>query len=77
MMTFKSVMRLDRRSNLVRLFRVMWDRGTVGDGKGYSNQFSVALRPAWFRWHRETDHWFVTVLGVRFHYARSWGGRFA
>ena len=73
----KWVGRLDRGNRLLRLFRVMWSVGQVGDGKGYSAKFSVGLRPTLFRWRREGDGWLLTVLGIRLHMQRSYGGRFA
>jgi hypothetical protein len=56
----------------VRLFRVMWEHGRVGDGKGYSTKLSIGLFPKFF--HR--DDGCMTVLFVRVHYRRSWGGIF-
>jgi hypothetical protein len=76
-MKFKLVMRLDRRNRIYRLFRVMWIRGRVGDGKGYSVKFSVALEPRIVSVRRNAIHWpdvIVTILGVRIHYQRSYGG---
>jgi hypothetical protein len=69
---FKTVFRRD--GLMVRLFRVMWTRGTVGDGKGYSCKFSVAVRPTLFRWRRELGGWLLTLAGVRLHFDRSYGG---
>ena len=60
------------------LFRVFWERGEPGDGFGYSNKLSFGLSPRWFGWVRES--WSVDfelyLLGLRIHYARSYGGRF-
>ena len=71
---FKSVMRLDRRARMLRLFRIMWVKGIVGDGKGYSAQFSVALRPSLFQFHKEFSSYFLTLFGLRLHFERSYGG---
>lgn len=76
-MKLQRVLRLDRTAKLLRLFRIIWDRGDVGDGKGYSNSFSVALTPTLLRFRRECDGWIATVFGVRIHRQWSWGGRFA
>lgn len=73
---FKRVLRLDTIQRHYRLFRVMWERGRPGFG-GYSAKFSVALTPRLLLFTRQPNGWLVTVLGVRLHYARSYGGRFA
>lgn len=73
---FKWVIRYDPGNRLLRIGRVMWERGTVGDGQGYSVKLSLGLRPTLFRWRREGDGWLLTVLGVRPHLRRSYGGRF-
>lgn len=67
-----------------RLFRfacIMWHRGRAADGVGYSSKLSFALRPKLFQWQtygnvRNTydDVFDVTVLGVRVHLQRSYGG---
>lgn len=72
---WKRVMRYDPGNRLLRIGRVMWERGTVGDGQGYSVKLSLGLRPTLFRWLREGDGWLLTVAGVRLHYRRSYGGR--
>lgn len=68
--------------------RFYWNRGNVGDGNGYSTKVSVKLlwepRDLWIGayWTRNgSDHLFVYLcllptLPIRFHWARSWGGRF-
>lgn len=61
----------------MRLWRILWERGEPGDGKGYSAKFTIGLAPHW--WASETlgrhDRMF-TVFGIRLHYSRSYGGRF-
>lgn len=69
----KRVFRYDGSQKLVRLFRVMWERGTVGDGKGYSAKLAIGLRPSLFHY----DDGRLTIFGLRVHYARSYGGIFA
>lgn len=70
---FKRVMRFDEIQRHFRLFRVMWEVGTVGDGKGYSAKLAVGIMPKLF--HREGGR--LTILGLRVHYCRSFGGIFA
>lgn len=77
-MRIKRVMRFDEIQRHFRLFRLMWERGTVGDGSGYSVKLSVAVEPRLARFGRDATHdWLVTLFGVRVHYARSYGGIFA
>lgn len=76
-MKIQRVMRWDPVAKLLRLGRLIYDRGTVGDGKGYSAKLSLALTSRLLRFRREFRGWIVTVLGVRVHYCRSYGGRFA
>lgn len=71
---FKLVLRFDEIQQHLRLFRVMWERGEVGHGKGgYSAKLAVGLMPRLY--HREGGR--VTILGLRVHYARSYGGIWA
>lgn len=74
---FKRVMRFDGTRKMLRLFRIMWERGTVGDGAGYSVKVAVSLRPSLFEMVRDAEREIrLTVAGVRVHYARSYGGTF-
>lgn len=73
----KWVGRYDPSNRLLRVGRIMWQRGTVGDGQGYSAKLSIGLRPTLFRWHRETNGWLLTAAGVRVHLVRAYGGIFA
>lgn len=75
-MVFKPVLRWDPRWPKLRLFRVMWNVGTVGDGKGYSHKVALALRPVLFRWHRAHDSTRVALLGIEVHSQTSSGGRY-
>ena len=70
------------------LTRLYWNRGTPGDGKGYSVKLSLSLCFAWY------DLWvgaflktkgrdgfilflcLLPCLPLRVHYQRSYGGRF-
>ncbi len=73
----KTVFRRDEIQGHYRLFRVMWERGTVGDGRGYSNMVSVALDPRLFVWNRCYGSWLLVLCGLRLHRKRSFGGIFA
>jgi hypothetical protein len=75
---FKPVMRFDEIQNHLRLFRLMWERGRPGvPGGGYSAKLAIGLRPRLF--HREREYgkaFLLTILGLRIHYSRSYGGIF-
>lgn len=74
-MTFKSVFTWDRQRLKVRLFRLLWIVGTVGDGSdGYSNKLSVAICPAILGFERGYNEWRLSVLGLQIHRVRSYGG---
>lgn len=68
----KGVFRFDEIQRHLRLFRVMWERGVVGDGHGYSAKLAVGFRPKLFHW----DDGRLTIFGLRIHYCRSYGGTF-
>lgn len=72
----KKVMRFDEIQGHFRLFRVMWETGTVGDGTGYSNMVSVAIQPKLFGFDRSGRAWMLVVCGLRIHKKISYGGRF-
>lgn len=74
---FKPVMVYDETQRKLRLFRVIWDHGTVGDGQGYSNKVAVSLVPRLFGLLRDWDGWRLTIAGLQVHRLKSWGGRFA
>lgn len=76
---FKSVLRVDEIQKHLRLFRLMWERGTPGvPGGGYSAKLAIGLRPRLFEREREYGKAFlITILGLRIHYSRSYGGIFA
>lgn len=75
-MTMKWVGRYDRDNHVLRLTRWTWTRGEVGNG-GYSAKLTIGLRRTAFMWQREFGGWLLTILGVRLHYCRSFGGLFA
>lgn len=76
-MKIKAFVRYDDDMRMVRLGRIVWQRGAVGDGNGYSAKVSLALWPKLFRLERGFHEVSVTVLGVRLHFAKSYGGVFA
>jgi hypothetical protein len=73
----KMVFRRDEIQGHYRLFRIMWERGIVGDGRGHSNMVSVALQPKLLGWSRGDASWMIVFWGVRVHRKRSFGGIFA
>lgn len=73
---FKAVFRRDPDARMIRLFRVMWETGTVGDGDGCSNSLTFALQPALFQLEREFGGWLLILAGLRIHRKRSFGGIF-
>ncbi|NTG07134.1 hypothetical protein [Rhizobium rhizogenes] len=76
---FKSVLRFDEIQKHLRLFRLIWERGRPGvPGGGYSAKLAIGLRPRLFEREREYGKAFLfTILGLRIHYSRSYGGIFA
>ena len=75
-MRTKTVLRYSPNERVFRVVRLMWERGVVGTGQGYSAKLSLALAPVLFRAHRTWDGWRVGLLGVQLHYKRSYGGIF-
>lgn len=71
-MQIKPVFRRD--GYLIRLFRVIWTQGTVGDGSGYSCKLSFGLSPAWFYFKRPFGGFLLIVAGLRVQYQKSLGG---
>lgn len=72
----KIVLRKDEIQRHFRLFRIMWETGTVGDGHGYSNMVSIAVQPKLFLWSRCGGTWLIVLCGVRIHRKRSFWGIF-
>jgi hypothetical protein len=71
----KWVGRWSPEEKVLRLFRVVWCRGTPGTASGgYSAKFSVSLSPRLFSVRREFWSYAITLLGLRLHYMRSYGG---
>lgn len=76
---FKPVLRVDEIQKHLRLVRLMWERGTPGiPGGGYSAKLAIGLRPRLFERERAYGKAFLfTIIGLRVHYSRSYGGIFA
>jgi hypothetical protein len=78
---------LIRREKRLVLTRIYWNRGTPGDGVGYSTKVSLSLCWAWYDlWvglfiHREL-HGAILYLcllpcvPIRIHWQRAYGGRY-
>lgn len=75
-MKLRFVGRWDSALRILRLARLVWSRGKVGDGNGYSAQLSLALSPRLFKVRCEWQSWMLTLLGVRVHFQCSFGGYF-
>lgn len=61
---------------LLRMGRLCWANGKPGQpGGGYSASLSMGLTPRLFRFQRGLlGEWALTLLGVRVHHKRSYGG---
>lgn len=75
-MKFKPVWTWSAPERKVRLFRIVWERGVVGDGDGYSAMLSFSFVPRLYANVPVLFGFDVTVLGVRMHHKRAYGGRF-
>lgn len=73
-MKLKTVMRYDPKQRKLRLFRLIWQRGVVGDGKGYSAKLSVSIAAKLFGWADDFSGWRVTFCGVQLHHLKAYGG---
>lgn len=77
-MRIRAVLRWSPKERLYRVGSVIWRRG-LGPGHGaptnYDAMFTVALCLPWhIGFRRDLDGWRCWALGVRVHYARSYGG---
>ena len=70
----RRIFRYDPMARLFRLGRCVWQRGTVGDGRGYSVKLTLALNPRLWKYQREMTGFVLTLFGFRLHYQRSYGG---
>ena len=73
---FKSVFRLDKGNKILRLFRIIRNKGNVGDGKGYSSKTSLALMPKFFKFKKELFGFKLCIVGLRLHHKKAYGGYF-
>lgn len=62
----------ERKLRIVRFIRWV---GVVGDGKGHSTMHTLSLAPAIYRVERGGHDFALTLLGVRYHWQRRWGGK--
>ena len=74
-MKIKPVFCWDSYQRKYRIGRVMWQRGRVGDGVGYSVKLSLAVGPRLLRFGRDCQGWTLALLGLIVHYEKSFGGR--
>lgn len=75
-MKLKPVFRYDNTQHKLRLFRLLWTRGVVGDGYGgYSAKLSISFvaRAFGFQYDKYFG-WRVTFMGLQIHHLRSYGG---
>lgn len=73
-MRLKLVLTWSPEEKKVRICRLLWSRGVVGDGKGYSCGLSLNLVPHLFMVRREWNSWRITFLGVGLHFQKAYGG---
>ena len=67
--------RWDPEAKFLRLGRIVWARGKgPGTGKGYTAKLSLALRPKLLGFATGCHEWEATLLGLRVHYQRAYGG---
>ena len=59
---------------IYRVARIVWQRGRVGDGTGYSSKLTFALNPRLFLLIRGRDDTTLVIAGMRWHLQRSYGG---
>jgi len=72
----KPVLRFSKRDKLFRIFRVVYNKGNVGDGKGYSAKVSLALMPVLVGFRKELFGFTLCFLGFRLHHKKAYGGYF-
>lgn len=71
---FKRVMRFDEDCRMLRIGRLLWERGERGEKGWYSAKLSLALWPKAFQWRTCHREWDLTVLGIRVHRKQAYGG---
>lgn len=78
-MRYQSVFTWSASERKIRLFRIIWEhRGSqIGlDPMAYSAMVSFSLVPRIYRNEPVLFGFDVSVLGLRIHYQRNYGGRF-
>lgn len=75
-MKIKPIFRYDYIQGKFRLFRLLWNRGTAGDGSGYSAALTVAICRPRIKFWREDSGWGFNFLGLQVIRHRSYGGIF-
>jgi hypothetical protein len=75
-MKLKPVFRYDPHQHKLRLFRLLWTRGLVGDGKGgHSAKLAISFVAHAFGFQYDKHFgWRITVMGLQVHHLRSYGG---
>lgn len=72
---FKWIGRWSKSESKLRLFCFTWATGMETTTEGWhSSSFAVSLWPKLFKVQPELWGWCVTVLGVRLHRKRAYGG---
>lgn len=73
----KVIRRWSPSERIYRLLRIIWQRGTVGDGKGYSAMFTVSFCKKLFSIQRDQSSglgFYFILLGLRIHFQKAMGG---
>lgn len=73
-MKIKKVCTWSKRERKLRLFRIMWQHGVVGDGDGYSVMLSIGIVPNIALFSTRFHEWRLVVCGLAVHYQRAYGG---
>lgn len=74
---FSLIARWDKYARIYRVFRFVRSRNAKNGEWHYDEKFTLALCPSLFTFKREYWGLIVCVLGLRFHYQRAYGGRYA
>lgn len=75
-MSIRFIGRFSRPEKMLRLFCAVKNVGKVGDGVGFSRKTTLAIVPRIFAFRREREGWKLTILGIRIHRVKSFGGIF-
>lgn len=58
------------------LFRLKWETGIRMTKGWHDNKLSVSICKRWFQFEREYKGWLLTILGIRVHIGRAYGGHY-